>query len=105
MNTEPESWPPPPSSVPPGGPPKFSGSPSLILVLGILSLIGVLDFLGPLAWIMGNNALVSGTLDPAQTSQVNTGRICGMIGTGLLAVGLAGTVVLVGIFFIAALGH
>ncbi len=105
MTTELESWPPPPSSVPPGDPSKLSRRPSLILVLGILSLVGVLGFLGPIAWIMGNNALASGTLDPAQTSQVNTGRICGMIGTGLLAVGLAGTVVLVGIFFIAGLGH
>ncbi len=88
MNTEPGSWPPALTFLPPG------------------SLIGVLGFLGPLAWVMGNKVLASRILDAGQTSrQVNTGRICGMIGTGLLAVGLVCTVVIFGIFFIAGLAH
>ena len=105
MNNSPGSWPPSPRFTAPSGPSQFTGSPSLVLILGILSLVGVLGFLGPFAWVMGNNALASGTLNPDQTSQVNIGRICGMIGTGLLAVGLAGAALIFGIFFVAGLGH
>ena len=53
MNTEPGNWPPAPTFLPPGSPAKISGSPPLISVLGILSLVGALGFLGPLAWVMG----------------------------------------------------
>ena len=60
---------------------------TLILVLGILSLI-VCAPLGLFAWVMGNGDLKqidAGTMDPSGRSLTNAGRICGMIGTILLA--------------------
>ena len=62
-----------------------SGNGTLILVLGILSLIGC-SILGPVAWVMGNNALP--TASPDQQGQVNAGRICGIIGTVFLILGI-----------------
>jgi len=70
---------------------------TLILVLGILSLV-VCAFLGIPAWIMGNNdlaAMNAGQMDPSGRSTTNAGRICGMIGTILLIVGVAAGVLLV----------
>lgn len=65
-----------------------SGSPNatLILVLGILSIICI-PLLGPVAWIMGNNALKEldqGFGDPNARGLVVAGRILGIIGTVLL---------------------
>jgi hypothetical protein len=68
-----------------------------ILVLGILSLI-VCAPLGIFAWIMGNadlKAMETGTMDPAGRSNTNAGRICGIIGTVLLIVGVVGFLALV----------
>ena len=68
----------------PYSPPIVNGT--LILVLGILSVIGF-SFLGPVAWIMGNNAqkvLNSGNADPAQQTNVRIGWICGIVGTVFL---------------------
>lgn len=59
----------------------------MILVLGILSLV-VCGLLGPVAWVMGNNALKSGAVDPAQAGAVNAGRICGMVASAFLVLGL-----------------
>jgi hypothetical protein len=62
---------------------------TLILVLGILSLV-VCAPLGIAAWVMGNGDLKqidAGTMDPSGRSLTNAGRICGMIGTILLALG------------------
>jgi hypothetical protein len=59
-----------------------------ILVLGILSLV-ICGLLGPVAWIMGNNALAEIDRNPsayANRSTVNAGRICGMIATILIVV-------------------
>ena len=80
--------PPPPM----GGPPP-SGAPvngTLILVLGILSIV-CCGLLGPVAWIMGNNALATlnqGGGDESVRSQVNIGRICGIVGTVFLILGI-----------------
>ncbi len=66
---------------------------STYLVLGILSLV-VCPFLGPVAWSMSNNALSvldryeRSSGDVSQRGLVEAGRICGMIGTGFLALGL-----------------
>ena len=66
---------------------------STYLVLGILSLV-VCPFFGPVAWSMGNNALhvldkyERNTGDVSQRGLVEAGRICGMIGTAFLALGL-----------------
>ncbi len=61
-----------------------------ILILGILSLI-VCAPLGIFAWIMGNadlKAMEGGTMDPAGRSNTSAGRICGIIGTVLLIIGV-----------------
>jgi len=63
---------------------------TLILVFGILSLV-ICAPLGILAWIMGNGDLKqmdAGAMDPSGRSVTNAGRICGMIATILLAVGI-----------------
>jgi hypothetical protein len=82
------NWQPPPPVSGYGGtaPPYSPVNGTLILILGILSIViccvGII--LGPISWIMGNNALK--TLDQygdalGQRSNVNTGRICGIVGT------------------------
>ena len=63
-----------------------SNKGTLVLVLGILSLV-CLPLLGPVAWILGNNALNAGP-DDAQRGQINAGRICGIIGTVFLVLGV-----------------
>jgi len=63
---------------------------TLILVLGILSLV-LCAPLGIAAWIMGNGDLKqidAGTMDPSGRSTTNAGRICGIIGTILLGLGI-----------------
>ena len=67
-----------------------------VLVLGIISLAGSLLcgiclFLGPVAWIMGNSAIAEIDRNPMAYSNrgaVQGGRVCGIIATVLLAVGL-----------------
>jgi hypothetical protein len=56
---------------------------TLILVLGILSIV-ICGFLGPVAWIMGSSDLReirAGRMDPEGEGTTNGGRICGIIGT------------------------
>lgn len=63
---------------------------TLILVLGILSLV-LCAPLGIAAWIMGNGDLKhmdAGTMDPSGRSNTSAGRICGIIGTILLIIGV-----------------
>jgi hypothetical protein len=63
---------------------------TIILVLGILSIL-ICGFLGPVAWIMGNNAVAEIDRNPAAYTNrgtVNAGRICGIIGTVLLILGI-----------------
>lgn len=57
-----------------------------ILVLGILSLV-TCQLAGPVAWVMGNTALAEIDANPAaysNRSSVQTGRICGIVATGLM---------------------
>jgi hypothetical protein len=64
---------------------------TVILVLGILSLVIAHFILGPIAWYMATEDLKkirAGRMDPEGESPTNTGRICGMIGTILGIVGL-----------------
>ncbi len=91
--------PPPPPPPPPGhsegqsfdfSAPKDHPKGTTILILGILSLV-CCGFIGPVAWIMGNNALAEIDAAPEayrNRSTVNAGRICGIIGTVLLVVGV-----------------
>lgn len=67
-----------------------------VLVMGILGLI-LCGILAPFAWVMGNKELAaidSGIRSPENRSTANAGRILGIVGTVLLAIGL-----IVGIFF------
>jgi hypothetical protein len=97
-------YPPPQGGYPPQGaqgdyaPPPVPGQSygmaappvngTTVLVLGIVGLLCV-HILGPVAWIMGNNALKTldqyPYADQSQRSTVVAGRIIGMITTGILA--------------------
>jgi hypothetical protein len=91
-----------PPQFPYGPPVRDHPQSTTILVLGILSLV-VCGVLGPFAWVMGNRALreidsSQGTQAPlGGRSSVNAGRICGMIATILLGVGLVAAVLLLGL--------
>jgi hypothetical protein len=64
---------------------------TLVMVLGILSLVVMPIILGPIAWYMATDDLKkirAGRMDPEGESQTNTGRVCGMVGTILGIVGL-----------------
>jgi hypothetical protein len=68
-----------------------------ILVLGILSIV-CCGLLGIAAWIMGNNelkAIAEGRRPPENRGNANAGRICGIVGVALNALGL--------VFFLLAL--
>jgi hypothetical protein len=70
-----------------------------ILVLGILSLV-ICGLIGPFAWSMGNTALREIDANPAYYSnrgQVVAGRICGMVATILLIVGVVVFVLVVAV--------
>jgi hypothetical protein len=72
----------------------------LILVLGILSVV-VCGFLGPVAWVMGNqslNEIRSGIMDPREEGLVQAGRIIGMIITILLILVIVGYCAFFGLF-------
>ena len=74
---------------------------TLILVLGILGLV-VCGPLGIAAWLMGSGDLKemdAGTMDPAGRGNTNAGKICGIIATVLMIVG----VIIMGIIFMFGL--
>jgi predicted Zn finger-like uncharacterized protein len=79
---------------------------ALVLTLGILSLVLCpLQVLGPVAWTMGNNdlaAMRSGRMDPSGEGITQAGRICGIIGTVLLALSC---ISICGFGFLGALGR
>lgn len=61
-----------------------------VLVLGILSLV-ICGLIGPFAWVSGNRVLKE--IDSSgggytNRGAVNAGRICGIVGSILLIVGL-----------------
>ena len=61
-----------------------------ILVIGIIGIV-LCQFLGPVAWIMGNNELAAidaGRRAPENRGTANAGRILGIISTVLLALGI-----------------
>lgn len=94
------------SSYPPPPPPPLGPTPgnwqqtnqaehpdgTTILVLGILSLV-VCGILGPFAWNMGNRATREMNANPGvvyrNRGNITAGRICGMIATILIIVGVA----------------
>ena len=78
-----------------------------VLVLGILGLV-ICGPLGIVAWVMGNGDLKemdAGQMDPSGRSTTNAGRICGMIATILLIVGVIIGIVAVAFGALSAMGH
>lgn len=68
---------------------------TMVLILGILGL-AVCQVLSPVAWVMGGNALREIDASGGRLggrSAVNAGRICGMVGTVLLIIGVAVAVI------------
>jgi Flp pilus assembly protein protease CpaA len=62
----------------------------LILVFGILGLVVCAPF-GIAAWIMGSGDLKqmdAGQMDPGGRGMTQAGRICGIVATVLLAIGV-----------------
>ena len=61
-----------------------------MLILGILGLV-LCQVISPFAWVMGNRVVREIDASGGQLggrSTANAGRICGIVGTALLAVGL-----------------
>jgi len=80
---------------------------TLILVLGILSLV-VCGPLGIAAWVMGSGDLKqmdAGTMDPGGRGNTQAGKICGIIGTILMIIGLCIGILFFAIGFAAALAQ
>ena len=80
---------------------------TLILVLGILGLI-VCGPLGIAAWVMGSGDLKqmdAGTMDPGGRGNTQAGKICGIIGTILMVIGIIVLGILFTIGFAAALAQ
>jgi hypothetical protein len=68
---------------------------TLILVLGILSIIITCLPLGIIAWVMGNSdlrAMNEGRMDPAGRDLTVGGKICGIIGSILFILGIVAMV-------------
>ncbi|NUP02860.1 MAG: DUF4190 domain-containing protein [Nonomuraea sp.] len=87
-----------------GPPPQTHPNGTTILVLGILSLV-VCGLIGPFAWSMGNKALkeIDGSGYPYENrSAVQAGRVCGMIATIMLMIGVAFMVFGVGAAILSA---
>jgi len=70
---------------------------TLILIFGILGLV-VCSPLAVVAWVMGHNdlkAMDAGNMDPAGRSNTQAGKICGIIGTILFALGIVIAAILI----------
>ncbi|HEX5086213.1 MAG TPA: DUF4190 domain-containing protein [Nocardioides sp.] len=100
--------PPPPYGGPPPnpyGPPHAFGAPdhpqaTTVLVLGILGLV-LCQVLSIVAWVMGNRVVREIDVSNGQLggrSQANAGRICGIVGTALMGLGL---LILLGVIVVA----
>ena len=78
-----------------------------VLVLGILSIV-VCQILGPVAIVMGRNALREIDAAPpgtyANRGLVQAGWICGIVGTVLLVIWVAYVVVVFGLIALVSLG-
>jgi uncharacterized membrane protein len=80
---------------------------TLILVLGILGLV-VCAPLAIAAWVMGSGDLKqmdAGTMDPGGRGNTQAGKICGIIGTILMVIGIIVLGILFTIGFAAALAQ
>jgi hypothetical protein len=104
--------PPPPGQPPYGGgyPPNQYGAPPFggyvppdhhqavtVLILGILGLV-LCQVVSPFAWVMGNRVVREIDASNGQVGgrgTANAGRICGIVGTFLLAAGVVFAVVII----------
>lgn len=62
--------------------------------------------LGIAAWVMGNGDLKqidAGTMNPEGRSLTNAGRICGIIGTIFLIIGIVGGIILAALGVLGAI--
>jgi len=85
-------------------PPRDHPSSTTVLVLGILGLV-VCQVLSPFAWVMGNRVVREIDASAGRLggrSMANAGRICGIIGTILIGVGLLFGVLALAFVLIAA---
>lgn len=65
---------------------------TLLLVLGLVSIVAC-NFVGPFAWVLGNDDLEeirAGRMDPQGESLTYVGKICGIIGSVLMIVQFVG---------------
>lgn len=109
---------PPPGQPPYGSPPPNQyGQPAyggfgppdhpqamLVLILGIVGLV-VCGLVAPFAWVMGNrvvNEIDASNGQVGGRSTANAGRICGIIGTALIALGLLVGIAVVVLALVAA---
>ena len=78
--------------IPPtGGPYPEQSQAATALVLGILSIV-VCQLLGPFAWKLANNeikAIAEGRRPPDSQGLAQAAKICGIVGTCFLAIGVA----------------
>ena len=82
----------------------YTSRGTTILTLGILSLV-ICQILGPIAWAMGNEErrrIALGQTPPDGDGVTNAGRICGIIGTALLGLGIVAFVI--GVLGVIAMG-
>lgn len=73
-----------------------------VMILGILGIV-LCQICSPIAWVMGNRALAEIDAAPhlySNRGNVQIGRICGMVGTALLAL----FVVVFGVYIIVVIG-
>ena len=78
-------------TVPAQSPYPEQSQATTILVLGIIIIV-CCGLLGIAAWVMGNNelkAIDEGRRPPDNRGTANAGRICGIVGVALSALGLA----------------
>ncbi|WP_293784758.1 DUF4190 domain-containing protein [uncultured Aeromicrobium sp.] len=77
-------------------PPAKHPQATVVLILGILGIV-VCSVLAPVAWVMGNRAVREIDASPQPVGgrgEANAGRILGIVGTVLLAVGILAIIVL-----------
>ena len=80
---------------------------TLVLVLGILSLV-VCQPIGIAAWVMGGSDLKemdAGTMDPSGRGTTQAGKICGMIASILMIIGVLIFGLLFALGAISAISH
>jgi len=85
------------------GPPDHPQS-VLVLVLGILGLV-LCQLISPVAWVMGNRVVAEIDASNGQVGgrgTANAGRICGIVGTILIGLGLLVCIAAVVIILIGA---